>query len=262
MKKGLLLTTAILAALLVSLAGAKSARAAEYECGDVYLGMAPDCTCDNIDPTGREHSSGRIEWCCGWWSDEDKNCFATEEALNNSISEGIVDCGTEYFQDSGKICVCEGGTRDSLISRPMVPRKKKCCGWYINGECLEKYSYKICTQIKDADVRAKCEKCVGSESEPGMVDGVWTAIGCIPTNHEGIVQALVRIGIGLGGGFALLNILVGSFKLTVSEGDPKKTSDAKEVITSAIIGLIFIIFSVSILQLIGVQILRIPSFGV
>ncbi len=65
----------------------------------------------------------------------------------------------------------------------------------------------------------------------------------------------------IGGGVALIIILAGGFQLTISQGDPKKTSEAKELITSALIGLVFIIFSVAILQLIGVQILQIPEFG-
>jgi hypothetical protein len=76
-----------------------------------------------------------------------------------------------------------------------------------------------------------------------------------------MIKVLIRIGLMIGGGVALLIILAGSFILSASQGDPKKTSEAKEMITSAIIGLVFIILSVSILQLIGVQILRIPGFG-
>ena len=56
-------------------------------------------------------------------------------------------------------------------------------------------------------------------------------------------------------------ILVGAFMLSVSQGDPNKTKEAKEIITSAIIGLLFVIFSVTILQFVGVEILHIPGFG-
>jgi hypothetical protein len=65
----------------------------------------------------------------------------------------------------------------------------------------------------------------------------------------------------VGGGIATLIILAGGFMLSISQGDPKKTSEAKEMISAAVIGLIFIVFSISILQLIGVQILQIPEFG-
>ena len=41
----------------------------------------------------------------------------------------------------------------------------------------------------------------------------------------------------------------------------KGIKEAKEMITSAIVGSLFIIFSITILQFIGVSILHIPGFG-
>ncbi len=113
--------------------------------------------------------------------------------------------------------------------------------------------YALCNQVKSESIN-ECVQCTDS-------NGVWTALGCIYTDSTNIIQTLTKIGLLIGGGITLLIILAGSFILTISQGDPKKTSEAKEMITSAIIGLIFIIFSVSILQLIGVDILRIPQFG-
>lgn len=91
--------------------------------------------------------------------------------------------------------------------------------------------------------------------------GLYTAIGCIPSTSEGIVTQLVKIGLGIAGGVALLMILAGSFMLSTSQGEPKRAGEAKEMITSAVMGLLFVIFSVTILQFIGVTILRIPGFG-
>lgn len=115
-------------------------------------------------------------------------------------------------------------------------------------------NYELCTQVKNINSAIKCTDCAN-------LNGVWTALGCIYTDSTNIIQTLIKIGLLIGGGITLLIILAGSFILTISQGDPKKTSEAKEMITSAIIGLIFIIFSVSILQLIGVEILQIPQFG-
>ena len=113
--------------------------------------------------------------------------------------------------------------------------------------------FRLCDQVQPSVV-AVCQNCQ-------YVGGIWTAVGCIPTDPMQMIKVLLRIGLLIGGGVALLIILAGSFILSTSSGDPKKTSEAKEMISSALIGLVFIIFSVSILQLIGVQILRIPGFG-
>lgn len=112
--------------------------------------------------------------------------------------------------------------------------------------------FRLCNQVEASKIQT-CQKCI--------TKGVWTAVGCIPTDPSAMIKVLLRIGLLIGGGVALLIILAGSFSLSISQGDPKKTSEAKEMISSALIGLVFIIFSISILQLIGVQIMQIPGFG-
>ncbi len=128
---------------------------------------------------------------------------------------------------------------------------------YCSGTLLsiKQVVWEVCNQlIGHPDQYKECAKCVEKE-------GVWTAIGCVPSHIEGILQTLVKVGLLIGGGIALLIILAGAFLLSISQGDPQKTSEAKEMITAALTGLIFIIFSVSILQFIGVQILQIPEFA-
>lgn len=117
-------------------------------------------------------------------------------------------------------------------------------------------SYNLCKQqIKEGTEQfTACQECF----EGG---GIWTAVGCIPSNPESVIATIITIGLAAGGGIVLIMILVGSFELSVSQGDPNKTKEAKEKITSAIIGLLFVIFSVTILQFIGVSILHIPGFG-
>ena len=65
----------------------------------------------------------------------------------------------------------------------------------------------------------------------------------------------------MGGGIALLMILSAGFTMTISQGNAQKTAQAKEMMTAAVTGLLFIIFSVTILQFIGYSILKIPGFG-
>jgi hypothetical protein len=70
----------------------------------------------------------------------------------------------------------------------------------------------------------------------------------------------VTIGLTAGGGIVLIMILVGSFMLSVSQGDPNKTKEAKEIITSALLAFYLSFFS-HYLTIFGVSILRIPGFG-
>jgi len=53
----------------------------------------------------------------------------------------------------------------------------------------------------------------------------------------------------------------GALKIITSAGSPESIQAGKELITSALAGLIFIILSLFLLKLIGVDILQIPGFG-
>lgn len=120
---------------------------------------------------------------------------------------------------------------------------------------LQSSLYELCSQIKKGtDQHEACMACFTN-------NGVWTAVGCIPSKPESIIKTIITIGLAIGGGVVLVMIMVGSFMLSVSQGDPNKTKEAREIITSAIIGLLFVIFSVTILQFIGVSVLHIPGFG-
>lgn len=60
--------------------------------------------------------------------------------------------------------------------------------------------------------------------------------------HTVIMAAAVLIGLVL--------IAVHSYGLMTSQGDPRKVADSKEGLTSAIIGLLFVLASVSILRVV------------
>lgn len=89
-----------------------------------------------------------------------------------------------------------------------------------------------------------------------------TAIGCITIdNPDTFIADILRWAIGVGGGVAFLLILYSGFMIMTSTGNPERLKAGKELLGSAIGGLILLIFSVFMLKLIGVDILKIPGFG-
>ena len=92
--------------------------------------------------------------------------------------------------------------------------------------------------------------------------GLDTAIGCIPTEIGPLAQYILTRGISIGGGVAFLLMLFGAFTIITSAGNPESTKKGQEMITSAITGLLFIIFSVFLLKVIGIDILGLDQFGV
>jgi len=98
------------------------------------------------------------------------------------------------------------------------------------------------------------EKCTNPNDIP-------TSIGCIPTDPQRlVVNYILANAIKIAGGVAFLLFLWGGFTLLTSSGNPEKLNNGKEIIVSALSGLLFIIFSVYLLRVIGYDILQIPGF--
>ncbi len=112
----------------------------------------------------------------------------------------------------------------------------------------------FCDNQTGASDKSRCNTCIKG-------GGAWTGIGCVQGSLSSFIsQTIFGWGIGLAGGFALLCIIYAAFQMQSSQGNPEKLKKAQELITSCIMGLMLIIFSVFILRLIGINILQIPGF--
>jgi hypothetical protein len=121
--------------------------------------------------------------------------------------------------------------------------------------------FEICAAA--GSFKEQCLKCMGTMDPDNpanqKVDKIWTGIGCISTDPKDFAVQFLQLAIGIAGGIALLLMVYGSFLVSTSAGDPKKSEEGKEIITGTIAGLLFIIFSAILLRLIGVEILSIPG---
>lgn len=119
-----------------------------------------------------------------------------------------------------------------------------------------------CKRLPSEELIGTCRTCMyGSSSGGSFVPvGFWTGIGCLSTNPIGAISQLLTFLMGISSVFIFAQILIGAFTLMTSRGDPKGVQDAKSRITNSVIALLFILFSVTILQFIGVNILKIPGF--
>jgi len=176
-------------------------------------------------------------------------------------------------ESNGSSLTCPEDTllNPSLCKNPNTPCRDtsgNCVSQIINLGSAETIPFQLCQQVPPGQEREDCCTCVSGTSSC-VVDNpdyaqyhhnLWTAVGCIPTDGTGIVTSILRIGMSIAGGIVLLMILASAFQLTVSQGDPKKVEEARGMITSAVGGLLFIIFSMIVLETIGVSILQIPGF--
>lgn len=90
--------------------------------------------------------------------------------------------------------------------------------------------------------------------------GIQTAIGCVPIETpEEFLGFLVRWAVGVGAGISFLLIIFAGFQIMTASGDPEKLKAGQEIMSSAIAGLVLIILSVFIIEVIGVDILKLPG---
>lgn len=105
--------------------------------------------------------------------------------------------------------------------------------------------------------RTVCLACV-----EGNPPGIWSSVGCVKADFRSFIQdTVLRLGVSFAGIAALLCIIYASILMQTSRGNPESIKKAQELLTSCIMGLLLIIFSVFILRLIGITILRIPGLN-
>lgn len=87
-----------------------------------------------------------------------------------------------------------------------------------------------------------------------------TDLGCIPNDPGGFVEKLYSVGLGLIGGVSLLFIIYAGYIIMTSQGNPVRLNLGKAYLLYAVIGLLLAIFGFVFVEVIAVDILRIPGF--
>jgi len=109
----------------------------------------------------------------------------------------------------------------------------------------------------------KCFEIIDNPYTPGgtlQYVGIKTALGCFPTEPEWVIKWIIQYAIMFAGGVGFLLMVYASVQIMTSSGDPEKLQAGKQMLTSAIMGILLIVFSLFIIRLIGYDILRIPGF--
>jgi len=174
---------------------------------------------------------------------------------------------------TGPLCVINGGGFCSWKGASSCEPVKPCPPGEVHSQeysnlCHQGTSFDTCINISGENLTGPLcvtveeylehNSPICSTKEGGK--GINTAIGCIPINETDFIAFILKWAIGLGGGIAFLLIILASFQIMTSRGDPKRLEAGKELLSSAIMGLILLIFSVTILKIIGVDILQISGF--
>lgn len=93
------------------------------------------------------------------------------------------------------------------------------------------------------------------------MDCTQTDLGCIPNDPFGFVTKFYGIGLGFVGAVALLFMIYGGYIILTSQGNPDKLNNGKSYIFYALAGLLLAVFGYVFIQVVIVDILKIPGFS-
>lgn len=106
-----------------------------------------------------------------------------------------------------------------------------------------------------------CNKNEPFVKNPLDCDSIDTSIGSIDVDPIGFITRIFSIVLSIGGLGAMILIIYSGYRLLISRGDKEKIQGARETMTAAIVGLLFIVFSLVILSVIAGDILKVPGFS-
>jgi hypothetical protein len=88
-----------------------------------------------------------------------------------------------------------------------------------------------------------------------------TDLGCIPYDPAAFAAKFYGIGLGVIAGTSLLFLIFGAYLVMTSQGNPEQLTTGKSYIYYALLGLLLAIFGFVFIEIIIVDVLKIPGFG-
>ncbi|MFW5720038.1 MAG: hypothetical protein ACOCXT_03370 [Candidatus Dojkabacteria bacterium] len=93
------------------------------------------------------------------------------------------------------------------------------------------------------------------------VRGTDTFFGCLPNSVNGAVAFAVRLASGVAGGLTVLVIIINLIKMMASSTNPDAVAAARKKLTSAIITLFGLFLSLTLISILGLQIIPLGDYG-
>lgn len=87
-----------------------------------------------------------------------------------------------------------------------------------------------------------------------------TALGCLSFETGNFTSSLLAFMIGITGAVSLVVMLMATIQIMTGGNNPEAIKKGKELFTSGVTGLLFIIFSVTLLRIIAGDIIKLPGF--
>lgn len=88
-----------------------------------------------------------------------------------------------------------------------------------------------------------------------------TALGCLSVETKGFTVSLLTFLAGTAGAISLVIMLAATIQIMTGGDNAEQVKKGKELFTSAITGLLFIIFSVTLLRIVAGDIIQLEGFN-
>lgn len=189
-------------------------------------------------------------------------------------AQAFVNCATERCADCD---VCGYCRIPRSPAKPGQPTPVQVPGnWLQCQQCL----YPKLPNISSSVMNAKWNLTLRIDNNPSSptynlqvtpIPGrYYTQLGCISTdlgdfsNREtqgSVVNFVLRAIFNVSGGIAFLYLIYGAYVIMTGRGDPMRLNQGRSIIFGAVFGLIFVVLSTLILNLVVGDILKIPGFS-
>lgn len=113
----------------------------------------------------------------------------------------------------------------------------------------------------DPTEHAACTQCLYNPDGTVRTGFMWSVIGCIPTDAGGLTQVILQFSTSVIGGICFLFLLYGSFQILTSQGNPEKLRSGRVIVTSSIIAMLLVFFTVFVYRFAAQNIIRLPGVG-
>lgn len=203
--------------------------------GDCQSGNCDNDTCKPKPlPTGSKCDSIG-EACCFVAHNLPKTCDGGLTCINDKCS---ADCGAKDQQ----CCRTRGETKGSCDKEPNLECSNNKC--QIIGAEKDPPSPPLPPCAVEGQIPCKSFK---------------TGLGSFATDPGKFVASVFAILLAASGAIALILIMRAGYKIMTSQGKPDTIQEGREQLIAAVVGLLFLIFSLVFLEVIGVDILQIPG---